>query len=428
MSVLTKPQKYELQRGDRTRKLDHIIEFHLDPLNLAKTVKTQGHVTKGTNESKPEYLIQLTSKDIIMVKETMRSYSNRSDNWENRTIRGDHKGPLTWIWNYEENAFDPAQFAEEYAGSDSSPIIPVFSHLPSNFVFFNKYFSQNDYFTGPDVDLIRTRNVIAYYFATLFCFFPEMPMILVSDDRSCSCFQLIATELPYDDLEEVNRRIMATEILLFFGYMAKPAITEHVMTWLNRRASAIHRGNKGLGTVLNRAQAAPKIYDYWQSVLDDRKIVVESILINTPMILPALETLTKELIKQLRMILEWSEMRLYRASYLYISTQNPALMTNASFARQALHLYKTYNKYEALHKERHPYLRLLNLADDDTDVAKYADVATATLYYMQSQQESWKQFAEPSQTNLTISKTMLKQQYQKAVGIQTMYLSNFTYF
>lgn len=81
--------------------------------------------------------------------------------------------------------------------------------------------------------------------------------------------------------------------------MAKPALTEHVMTWLNKHASALHRGNKGIGIVLNRAQTAAKIYDYWQSVLDVRKIVVESIIINTLMILPTLETLTKELIKQL---------------------------------------------------------------------------------------------------------------------------------
>lgn len=152
---------------------------------------------------------------------------------------------------------------------------------------------------------------------------------------------------------------MATEVLLFLGYMAKPALTEHVMTWLNRRVSTLHRGNKGAGTVVNRSQTAPKVYDYWESVLEVRKLVVESVVIQTPIILPALESLTKELIKQLRLILEWSELRLYRASFLYISTQNPELMTNASFARQALHLYKIYNKYETLYKERHLYLRLL---------------------------------------------------------------------
>lgn len=54
----------------------------------------------------------------------------------------------------------------------------------------------------------------------------------------------------------------------------------------------------------------------------------EHILIDESMIQTLIEDLTKDLIKQLKVILEWSELRLYRALLLYISTQNPALMVN----------------------------------------------------------------------------------------------------
>lgn len=60
-------------RPDEDAQTDHIIEFHLDPLNLAETVKSSGHVTKLTNESKTEYIIHLTHKDVIIIRETMRA-------------------------------------------------------------------------------------------------------------------------------------------------------------------------------------------------------------------------------------------------------------------------------------------------------------------------------------------------------------------
>lgn len=100
---------------------DHVIEFHWNPLNLAKTVKSMGHVTKLTIEGRVEYVIELNNEDMIMMRETMHASAKRSENWEQRTIRTDPKGPLTWIWNYEGAAVDPVQFAEDHAGSDSSP-------------------------------------------------------------------------------------------------------------------------------------------------------------------------------------------------------------------------------------------------------------------------------------------------------------------
>lgn len=313
--------------------------------------------------------------------------------------------------------------ADEVLGElteDAIFVTPIFMVLYVNFNYVTQLYSTDDIIPLDAPTVIQKASVITYYYSVLSCIFPDIPRLLTTNDVTREYFRPVAKIIEKKERQDLNRRLLTSEALFFLGYMTKPYLQEHVMTWLDKRLSALHKNLATSAKPRSRSRTAQFVYEYWQATQAVRPVLMTHLLDANIRVTESMRTLSEDLRKQMKMILEWAELRLYRASYLYVTGHNPALLTNLEFSTQAAYLVRTYEKYNMELKDLHPFGRLLGRIGKETDIARYPYVALSTLYFMQSQTDSWKNFAEPAAASATISKTLLKANCNKFLGLQSI--------
>lgn len=369
----------------------------------------------------PELTPKLTLRKSVALqaKEYLIEYSAKTDGWYQDNLARYPNRIVSQLINYTERVKPSEEILDELS-EDSLFVTPIFMVLYVNFNYMTQMFSSDAIIPMDTLTVLQKASVITYYYSILSCIFPDLPRILTTNDTTREYFRPIAKIIEKRERQDLNRRLLTSEALFFLGYMTKPYLQEHVMTWLDKRLSALHKNLAASSKPRSRSRTALVVYEYWQAAQAVRPILMTHLLDANIRVSDSMKLLSEDLRKQVKMILEWAELRLYRASYLYVTGHNPALLTNLEFSTQAAYLVKTYEKHNEELKELHPFGRLLGKIGDEADIAKYPDVALSTLYFMQSQTESWKNFTEPSAANATISRTLLKANCNKFLGLQSI--------
>lgn len=379
-------------------------------LHIPGVIKHEGEDTK--------FFIHRTP--LLNASKFFRDYGDQHLEWRNHVVTRNPTSTIAKIYNYqdERGAIHVASFDE--LGEDAKVVVPLMALLHENFNVITNIFTKDDLIAVDNPPHHHLITVISYYYSIITCIHPTIRDSLLASERAGKFFKSVVYETQPKEVPELNKRFLTTEALLFMGYVSKPWVQVFTQTWLDRRTSALHKGNKAVALPRSRTRTAKCIADYWLAHPEVRQEYFTLYLNpNLPSAEP-MAVLALDLKKQVKMVLEWSELHFYRAAYLYISGHNPALLTNPEFSRQAVKLVELYRANQAELGDNHPYGRLLGRIDDQADVSNYPDVALSALYSLQTHSDSWKNFVEPASPNLALSKSVLKQNCNRFIGLQAI--------
>lgn len=99
-----------------------------------------------------------------------------------------------------------------------------------------------------------------------------------------------------------------------------------------------------------------------------------------------------DLQKQIKLIIEWAEMRLYFESYTYVKNNIPILYMRPTFLDQAEKLINQFKKDKEMFGSLHPHLKALSLSTPDHDLSNFSDVTMACYFYKVKTTPTWNQF------------------------------------
>lgn len=257
--LLTAIQSHEVE-FDQETKLNLAVKP--DNENIGQVIMIETTYAPGKRINIPGVIQQegdvvtfvMHRTPLLNAAKFFRDYGNEHLDWKNLVVTRNPASTIAKIHNYQDEG-DELQIASfDELGEDAKVVVPLMALLHENFNVITNVFTKDDLIAVDNPPHHHLVTIISYYYSIITCIHPSIRDSLLASERAGKYFKSVVFETQPKEVPELNKRFLTTEALLFMGYASKPWLQEFTQAWLERRTSALHKGNKAVALPRSRTK------------------------------------------------------------------------------------------------------------------------------------------------------------------------------
>lgn len=294
------------------------------------------------------------------------------------------------------NQFEKQRDSEEKA---SQPI-KIILKCNTAAAYVAAFYQEEDFVSPFRTSMASKGKLLAYFLSAFISVFPDFQEVLfmnnnMMSDLLCKKYSLIFDRRKFTSYKSIHISRIMDEVFIFLVYISKKYNANFAETWIKERLVIMHKHNQSNDkNIPKRGNTAKVIADFWAENPNFKSLLLKYF------IQYKLDQKCKfklALLRNVKMILAWADMKIYYESYKYVKYGFPLLNLNPTFLKQAVSLMEVYQKDNETKekKELQPYLKALGLTRPEHDISLYPDIAYAAIRYFKKKYPSKSRFPEP---------------------------------